>query len=171
MPCNLTDLLSVNGYGAFIHIIETHQQIDKCSLSATCRADYRRGRSGTGSECKVLDQRLFFYIREIHMIYIHKSFCGFHQSVFFLHLRFGFDQFKYAVSAGKSVLQFRNYRADIIERLHILVCICQKDRQSSDGKMTRYYRKCTDERHQCIDHIIDRSGRRICQRAEEYCAA
>lgn len=60
-------------------------------------------------------------------------------------------------SAGQSVLKLCDHGADIVEGLHILVCISQQYGKSTDSQMTARDQKGTCKSYTCVNDVVDTS--------------
>ena len=85
----LPDVLSIHQDLSFIYIIEAHQQVDKCRLTASCRTNDCNTHTRFYIQIEVLDQFFFFIITKCHIvdcnIAINFSKCSFRiQCLFFL---------------------------------------------------------------------------------------
>ena len=58
MPSHIPYIFSADFYLSLIYFIKSHEQIDKCRLSAACGTYYRNALSGLYVKIEILDQRL-----------------------------------------------------------------------------------------------------------------
>ena len=82
------------------------------------------------------------------------------------------DHGKHALCRCYSVLQFRNYAADLVERLRVLVGIGEKACQLSNGNDTdqRYVSGCSQcaaDTYSSVNQCVDKSCHRVSDRAEK----
>ena len=117
------DVFSIHQDLSFIYVIETHQQVNKCRLTASGRTNDCDTHTWFYIQIEILNQFFFFIITECHIINCNiaidcskYSFCI--RCLFFL-----LQQVKDTVRTCQRILHLCNYRTDIIERLHILVRI------------------------------------------------
>ena len=168
MPRHFVDPFIIYRDRSAVRIIETHQQIDQRRLAASRGADDRDPHAVLGVKRKVFDQFFALIIGEIHILYIHLTVRTLHDAVGLGRLGFLLDQLKHPRGTCHRVLQLCDDRADIVEGLHVLVSVGKKCRKAADRQISCHDEPCTEQSDQCIDHIVDRTGARVGDGAEEH---
>ena len=115
-------------------------------------------------EGEVFDQFSIFDIREADMFDIDVTADIPKLIILFGDLFFRFQKFKDPLPAGQGVLKFRHDRRDVIERFGVLARIRQEDTQVIDTELSPDDLESTDQGNDRVDHIVDRTRRRIGQR-------
>lgn len=110
---------------------------------------------------KVFNERFVRFVAEGNILDIHCTFYIDKSSgrirAFWLFLQ----KIKDPGSACQSVLKLCDHGADIVEGLHILVCISQQYGKSTDSQMTARDQKGTCKSYTCVNDVVDTSCGRV----------
>ena len=169
MAGNLIDRMSVNRNRAAGHIVEAHQQVDKGGFSTAGRTDDCDTFARFCMEIEVLNQFFIRNVAEADIVNIDLTFCIGKCFLRICTFRIFFKKCKNSGCTCKCVLKFCDNGTDVVEWLHVLVCVGKQYRESADGKCTARNHKCTGKCNTCVDDIVYETGGRIGQTAVENC--
>ena len=121
----MADVVSVNRNLTAVYIIEAHQKVNQCCLSAAGRPHDRNPLSRLYLQIEILDQLLVRHIAEVDVFKLYIALRVFkHLRILCIrHLRLLVDQLKDPRRAGKRILQLRHNAGNLVEGLCVLVCI------------------------------------------------
>ena len=158
---NLGDGFSVHRNTSAGDVVETHQQVDKGCFATTGRAYDGNTPAWFCMKIKAFDERFVLFVAEGNIPDIHCTFYIDKSSGQIRAFRLFLQKIKDPGSAGQSVLKLCDYGADIVEGLHILVCISQQYGKSTDSQMTARDQKCTCKSYTCVNDVVDTSCGRV----------
>ena len=161
MSGNLGDGFSVYRNTSTGDVIETHQQVDKSCLATTGRAYDGNPSARLCVKVKSFDERFVLFVAEGNIPDIHCTFYIDKSSGRIRAFRLFLQKIKDPGSAGQSVLKLCDHGADIVEGLHILVCISQQYGKSTDSQMTARDQKGTCKSYTCVNDVVDTSCGRV----------
>ena len=119
-------------------------------------------------QVEILDELCVFVIAEANIVNIRFAADIFQHARFLGNLLRCFQQLENARCTCKRILHFRDDRADVVERLHILVGIGKQHRKTADRKPTAQNDKGAQKCHACINDIVDKPRGRVGKAAVKH---
>ena len=119
-------------------------------------------------EIEVLDQLFIRSVAEAYILYIHLALYVIDRAGSIRAFRRLLQKSEDPGRACKGVLELSDHGADVVEGLHILVCVGEKYGKSSDGQISAGDEERAYKSHRRVDHIVYETGGRIGKAAEKH---
>ena len=168
-PRHVTNILPVDRDRAAVGVVKPHQQIDQRRLAAARRPDDGGLRTRLRLEVEVLDQLLALIVGKGYIPNLNASPAAGKLRIRLFGLRLRLDQLENARRTGERILELGDDGGNVVERLHVLRGVGQKDRESADRELSPEDPMSADQRDQRVDDVVHRARRRVCKRAEKDC--
>ena len=162
-------VLAVNLYAAAVYIIEAEQKIYKRGFSAAGRADNGYRLAGRGEEIETVDELPVLVVGEADAVKFDAPLGVVERrAVLVRFLRLLVYKLEYSCRAGKRILKLGNNAGNFVERLCILVRVGEEADKAADCYHAADGEYSAHETDYSVYQIVDKAGRRIGKRREEY---